>query len=61
MTADPIWLRAIFWLAVIGGPFLILWAREREAQMEQCETCGPMYFGEHHPDCPLAGAPEEVR
>lgn len=36
---------------ILGGA-LIVWAREKERNMEQCEVCGPMYFNEHHPDCP---------
>jgi hypothetical protein len=31
---------------------MVFVAREIENDLPQCDTCGPMYFGEHHPDCP---------
>lgn len=46
----------IAWIAIIGGPFLVAWARRVEADMPQCDVCGPMYFGEHDVECPQRGA-----
>lgn len=45
-----------YWLVLIAAPFIVAWARNKEADMPQCDVCSPMYFGEHHPNCPQQGA-----
>lgn len=46
--------------ALVAAAFVIRWARGVEARMPQCDVCGPMYFGEHHDECPKRGQPPDA-